>query len=88
MKKRKYLETDFIKFLKEKYSENEEEEKLYPNPDDENDENRVEEDEEEKKEIDEGDKEEILEELVKEYKNVRKEYHDLLLHKHQSGKIL
>ena len=27
MKKRKYLETDFIKFLKEKYSENEEEEK-------------------------------------------------------------
>jgi F0F1-type ATP synthase gamma subunit len=82
MKKRKYLETDFIRFLKEKYSENDEDEKLYPIPDDE--EKKQLQEEEEETDEEEENSEEILDDLVKEYKQVKKEFYDLLLHKYKS----
>jgi hypothetical protein len=71
MKKRKYLETDFIRFLKEKYND-EEEEETNPEPI---------EDEETTGDVKDEEGNEILDELVAEYKKVKKEYHDLLLRK-------
>jgi hypothetical protein len=71
MKKRKYLETDFIRFLKEKY--NDEEEETNPEP--------IEDEETATKDIEDEEANEILDELVAEYKKVKKEYHDLLLRK-------
>ena len=64
--KRKHLQTDFIKFLREKYSQEEEEENTPPEP--------IEDEPIEISDTDEETEDEPIEELLNEYKKLKKEY--------------